>query len=310
MEDELTKLFYKYLSVERQYSNDTVKAYQEDIDHFKQFLTDNGGLKPWPKIDKLDAQVYLTYLNEQNYQRTTISRKISSLRSFFNFLNKNELANQNPFANISLKKHQEKLPRFFYEKEMDALFAAAKGDGKPLDVRNSAILEMLYATGMRVSECSNLTLGQVDLDVQMILVRGKGDKERYVPFGSYAKDALLHYLKECRTPIMNKYHQDHDYVFINHYGKQITSTGIEYVLNQVIKKSSLTTNIHPHMIRHTFATQLLNNGADLRSVQELLGHASLSTTQIYTHVTREHLQQDYQKFFPRATKEHQQNDHN
>lgn len=307
MSENIEDLFLKYLTVERQYSAETVTAYHEDIDHFKKFLIENGGLKNWQDVDKLDARVYLSNLNEHKYQRTTIARKISSLRSFFNFLSKNEIVTSNPFSNITLKHHQDRLPRFFYEKEMDALFAAAKGDGKPLDKRNSAILEVLYATGMRVSECVNLTLSNIDFDVSMILIRGKGDKERYVPFGSYAKNALQDYIKDCRTPIMKKYDQDHDFVFINHYGKQITTTGVEYVLNQIIKKSSLTVKIHPHMIRHTFATHLLNNGADLRTVQELLGHSSLSTTQIYTHVTKEHLQQDYQKFFPRAKKE--QNNH-
>ncbi|WP_010013800.1 tyrosine-type recombinase/integrase, partial [Loigolactobacillus coryniformis] len=112
--------------------------------------------------------------------------------------------------------------------------------------------------------------------------------------------ALDRYLTDCRTPLMTKYHAEHDYVFVNHYGKQLTATGVEYILNQIIKKSSLTSDIHPHMLRHTFATHLLNNGADLRTVQELLGHSSLSTTQIYTHVTTEHLQQDYRKYFPRA----------
>lgn len=310
MTNDYVALFLKYLTVERQYSADTVKAYTEDIQHFESFLKDNGGMKAWADIDKLDARVYLTYLNEQNYQRATISRKISSLRSFFNFLNRNDLVGGNPFSNITLKKHPEKLPRFFYEQEMDALFKAAQGDGKPLDTRNMAILEVLYATGMRVSECATLTLANIDFDVQMMLVTGKGDKERYIPFGNHAKEALQRYFDQCRTPVMAQYHQTHDVVFINHYGKPISPTGIEYVLNQVIKRSSLTANIHPHMIRHTFATHLLNHGADLRSVQELLGHASLSTTQIYTHVTREHLQADYQKYFPRAKakKDDDQND--
>lgn len=300
MAKDLEALFLEYLRVERQYSSDTITAYSEDINEFKQFLADNGGMKKWQDVDQFDVSVYLTFLNDYPYQRSSIARKISGLRSFYNFLGKNDLVSNNPFSDVQLKKHQNKLPRFFYEKEMDVLFEAAKGDGKPLDYRNSAILEILYGTGMRVSECANLTMGQIDFDVHMILVRGKGDKERYVPFGSYADQALRAYFEQCRELLMQKYHRDHDYVFVNHYGQQITSTGIEYVLNQVIKQTSLTADIHPHMLRHTFATHLLNNGADLRTVQELLGHSSLSTTQIYTHVTREHLQQDYRKYFPRA----------
>lgn len=130
----------------------------------------------------------------------------------------------------------------------------------------------------------------------MMLIRGKGDKERYVPFGRYAATALQHYETVCRQPVMAKYGQTHQTVFINRHGGPITGGGIEYVLNQIVKKSSLTADIHPHMLRHTFATQMLNNGADLRTVQELLGHTSLSTTQIYAHVTKEHLQQDYRQF--------------
>lgn len=310
MTQNLVQIFLQYLKVERQYSDDTVIAYQEDLAEFERFLRDNGGIKDWAAIDQLDVQVYLTNLDDQHYQRSSIARKISSLRSFFNFLAKNDLVGSNPFANVVLKKHQNHLPRFFYEREMTILFDAAKGQGTPLDVRNSALLEVLYATGIRVSECANLTLSQIDFDVQMMLIKGKGDKERYVPFGSYAKHALEVYFDQCRDVLMAKYHKEHAVVFVNHYGDPITTTGIEYVLNQIIKKSSLTAKIHPHMLRHTFATHLLNNGADLRTVQELLGHASLSTTQIYTHVTREHLQADYQKYFPRAKEKGASHDKN
>jgi integrase/recombinase XerC len=160
---------------------------------------------------------------------------------------------------------------------------------------------------MRVSECAQLKLSQIQWDVQLILVHGKGDKERYVPFGNYAKDALHKYMKECREILMDKYHTDHDIMFINSHGRPITSEGIEYILNQIVKRSSLNTHIHPHMLRHSFATAMLNNGADIRSVQELLGHSSLSTTQIYTHVTQENLQKTYMQLFPRAkaTKENE-----
>ncbi len=133
-----------------------------------------------------------------------------------------------------------------------------------------------------------------------MLIHGKGNKERYAPLGSFAQDALQEYFREGRQVLMTKYHEEHDIVFVNHHGKPITPTGIEYVLNQMIKKSSLDSDIHPHMLRHTFATHLLNNGADLRTVQELLGHANLSTTQIYAHVTKESLQKNYRSFHPRA----------
>ncbi|GAK47792.1 integrase [Secundilactobacillus oryzae JCM 18671] len=302
MEKEVS-LFKEYLVDERQYSDETVKAYLSDIREFSEFMKETGDFTSFDKVATLDVQVFLSHLYNLNEARTTIIRKVSSLRSFYNFMVREDLVADNPFEYVSIKKHEKALPRFFYEKEMNALFAAAKsGDNEQLNLRDSALLETLYGTGMRVSECAGLTLSDVDFNVKMMLVRGKGKKERYIPFGNYDKQALQDYLTQTREPLMQKYHKTHDVVFVNHYGDPITSTGIEYILNRIIERSSLTADIHPHMLRHTFATHLLNRGADLRTVQELLGHSSLSTTQIYTHVTRDHLQRDYRKFFPRSTK--------
>ncbi|GKT03918.1 tyrosine recombinase XerC [Furfurilactobacillus entadae] len=299
--DKWVRLFLEYLQVERRYSDKTITAYREDLAEFVAFLVANGGFTSFKAIDHLDVRVYLSHLYDAHYARASTARKVSSLRSFYNFLVKNDLVTDNPFVYVNLKRHAERLPRFFYDKEIDELLTTASGDGhKPLQYRDRALLEMLYATGMRVSECAGLTYHDIDRETHMILVHGKGDKERYVPYGHYAADALLAYEEQCRTPLMAKYHQDHDSVFINRMGAPLTSAGIEYALNQVMKKSSLTGSIHPHMLRHSFATQLLNGGADLRTVQELLGHSSLSTTQIYTHVTKEKLQESYRDFFPRA----------
>jgi len=295
-------LFLKYIRVERQYSEETAEAYQEDIQAFHDFLAANGGVKAYTEVDHLDVNVYLSSLYDRHLTRNSIARKVSSLRSFYNFLVKNDLAKLNPFVYVQLKKHAPRLPRFFYQKELDVLFKTVYADESIMGTRNAALLEVLYGTGIRLSECVNLQLADVDFDLKMMLIRGKGDKERYVPFGRYAAHALRQYFESCRTPIMAQYEQTHQTVFINRHGGPITGKGIEYVLNQLVKKSSLTADIHPHMLRHTFATQMLNNGADLRTVQELLGHTSLSTTQIYAHVTKEHLQQDYRNFFPRATR--------
>ncbi|WP_156660414.1 tyrosine recombinase XerC [Secundilactobacillus odoratitofui] len=296
------ELFITYLESERQYSVDTVTAYREDLAAFQQFLSTTDSQDDLLKVTKLDVQVYLSQLYDEHKARTTIARKISSLRSFYDFMIREGLQSKNPFAYVTLKKRPAPLPRFFYEKEMTALFqAAAANPDDLLAKRDSAILEVLYGTGIRVSECCQLQLVDIDFDRQLMLIHGKGNKERYVPFGHYAKDALTEYMQMTRQPLMAKYHKDHQTVFINHYGDPITSTGIEYVLNQMIDRSTLTGDIHPHMLRHTFATHLLNNGADLRTVQELLGHSSLSTTQIYTHVTKSQLQRDYRRFFPRAT---------
>lgn len=297
---DLANVFALYLTGERQLSTATVTGYENDLKMVRQFLVNKKRWQGWLKLGSVDIQAYLTHLNDVRRQWTTINRELASLRTFYNFLLTNGLVTRNPFEEVKIKAHARNLPRYFYEPEMNALFKAADGKGRPLDFRNRAILELLYATGMRVSECAELTISQIEWDVQMVLVHGKGNKDRYVPFGHYAKAALQKYFKTCRAPLMEHYHETHDRVFVNQYGKPITSEGIEYVLNQVVKKSSLNMHIHPHMLRHTFATTMLNNGADIRTVQELLGHSSLSTTQIYTHVTREKLQKTYMKLFPRA----------
>ncbi len=290
--------FLRYLIVERGYSEKTREAYEEDLTNFERFLTESGE-DDLLKINHLDVRVYLSYLTDERYSRNSISRKIASLRSFYQYLLKEEVIKENPFSYVHLKKKNLKLPRFFYENEMQVLFDSVKGE-KSLDLRNQALLEVLYGSGIRLSECSNLKLAEIDFDSEVMLIHGKGNKERYAPLGSFAQDALQEYFEKGRKVLMDKYHKSHDYVFVNHHGEPITPTGIEYVLNQVIKKSSLDSSIHPHMLRHTFATHLLNNGADMRTVQELLGHANLSTTQIYAHVTKESLQKNYRSFHPRA----------
>ncbi|MTD38885.1 tyrosine recombinase XerC [Erwinia sp. CPCC 100877] len=291
-------LFLDYLLIERGYSEKTKIAYEEDIRNFFDFLKDSGDAD-YLSVEHLDVRTYLSFLYDKEYSRNSISRKIASLRSFYQFLLKHEVIKENPFSYVHMKKKQLRLPRFFYEKEMEALFEAVQGN-KPLELRNRALLEVLYGTGIRVSECANLTLEQIDFNAHVLFIHGKGNKDRYVPFGSFAEDALKEYLEHSRTLLMEKYQKNHPYVFVNHHGAQVTATGIEYILNQLIKKSSLSSDIHPHMLRHTFATHLLNHGADMRTVQELLGHSDLSTTQIYAHVTKESLQKNYRTFHPRA----------
>ena len=290
--------FLRYIIVERQYSQKTKKAYEDDCLDFFEFLKETGS-DDYLSITPQDVRVYLSFLHDNNYSRNTISRKLSSLRSFYQFLIKNDIITENPFSYVQMKRQQGKLPRFFYEKEMAVLFESAKGE-TPLAYRNQAILEVLYGTGIRVTECVNIKLSDIDFDTSVVLIFGKGGKERYVPFGSFAHDAILNYLELGRKPLMEKYQVTHDYLFVSHRGAQITEAGVQYLLKKIIEKSSLTTEIHPHMFRHTFATHLLNNGADLRTVQELLGHSSLSSTQIYTHVTTDTLQKSYRNFHPRA----------
>ena len=288
-----------YLTSERQYSALTIDAYRKDINEFVSFLTDNGGFTSFEAIDALDVRTFLSNLHERNLSKASIIRKISSLRSYYDFLVKNNFVMANPFANIQIKKSKGYLPHFFYEEQMTQLFESVEKENDVMRDRDIILLELLYATGMRVSELSNLTLDRIDIQQKMILVIGKGNKQRYVPFGQKAKDALVKYLN-LRSELMSKYNKQHNFMLINHLGEKITTAGIAYLLDKIIKQSALTNDIHPHMLRHTFATHLLNNGADLRTVQELLGHSSLSTTQIYTHVTTENLVDNYRKFHPRA----------
>ncbi|GEK89770.1 tyrosine recombinase XerC [Alkalibacterium putridalgicola] len=298
MENKWITLFSNYLTNERHYSEHTTLAYIDDLTAFERFLKETGE-EDILTVELSDARIYLSYLTDKEYSRASISRKISSIRAFYQFLLNNEIVKDNPFSYLHLKKRGSRLPSFFYEEEMKVLFEATEGDA-PLDQRNQALLELLYGTGIRVSECQGIQLEDIDFEMGMLFVKGKGRKERYIPFGHYASEAVKAYIEDGRQVVMSKYKKDHDYLFINHHGDQITQNGIQFVLTQLIKKSSLSHNITPHMLRHTFATHLLNNGADIRTVQELLGHKSLASTQIYTHVTTEHLQKDYNSYHPRA----------
>lgn len=297
--DEKIEEFLTYLTVDRNYSNETIKAYKEDIRIFIDFVKDQGNYKGLDDISNIEIDSYLEYMDDKDYSIDTVQRRISSLRSLYKYLQRNNYIKNDPFDLVQLKRKGRKLPRFFYQKEINILFQSVKGEDV-LTQRNSVILELLYGTGMRVSELANLTLKQIDMSMNVILVHGKGNKDRYVPFGEFAKKALDKYLHDGRVQLVDKSKEKSDYLLINNKGAKITPRGIEYVLDQLIKKTSLTADIHPHMLRHTFATHMLDNGADMRTVQELLGHSSLSTTQIYTHVTMEHLQKDYRSFFPRS----------
>ncbi|MCP3739083.1 tyrosine recombinase XerC [Rossellomorea sp. BNER] len=290
------QLFVEYLQIEKNYSKYTIEYYQDDIQEFYLFLAQQS-INQLDEVEYLDARLFLTSLHERNLSRASIARKISSLRSFYRFLNRDKKTSENPFSLVNQPKSEKRLPKFFYEEELESLLNACKGD-EPLQVRNRAIFELLYATGIRVSECEKLTLSDMDFSLSTVLVKGKGNKERYVPFGGYAHDALELYIKQSRNILIKE--QDHSTVFVNFRGEPITSRGIRHILTELIKKASLNGKIHPHMLRHTFATHLLNNGADLRTVQELLGHSNLSSTQVYTHVTKEHLRKTYLNHHPRA----------
>ncbi|MBB6443833.1 tyrosine recombinase XerC [Bacillus benzoevorans] len=293
----LLKSFIEYLQIERNYSQYTIESYQHDINEFFLFMNEQK-IASLTEVTYADIRIYLTLLYKKNLARKTVSRKISSLRSFYNYMLREKLLTDNPFSLVTMPKIEKRLPDFFYGDEMKQLFAACETDTS-LGLRNYALLELLYATGIRVGECSGLRLKDVDFFLSTILVHGKGQKERYVPFGSFAHDALEKYIQNGRRLLM-KNHDSHDFFFVNFRGGPLTARGIRVILNKIIEDSSLKGKIHPHMLRHTFATHLLENGADMRTVQELLGHANLSSTQVYTHVTNEYLRRSYMNHHPRA----------
>jgi integrase/recombinase XerC len=291
------KLFIEYLQIEKNYSQYTIEHYQHDISEFVMFMSEQA-IASFSEVQYSDARLYLTKLFERKLARKTIARRISSLRSLYKFLLREEMILANPFSLISIPKIEKRLPEFFYEEELEQLFKSCETK-TPMGQRNKALLELLYATGIRVSECCQIRLKDLDFSLSTILVHGKGSRDRYVPFGQFAKEALVQYINDGRQQLVEK-NQSHDRLFVNFRGGPITDRGVRTILNSMIDKSSLNGKIHPHMLRHTFATHLLNKGADMRSVQELLGHAFLSSTQIYTHVTNDYLRKTYMKHHPRA----------
>jgi len=293
---ECLREFLQYLQLEKNYSDYTIEYYQKDIDEFFMFIIEQS-IEDIHTVTYFDARLYLTKLYNKNLAKKSIARKTSSLRSFYKWMMREQLVQENPFALVSLPKKDHKLPQFLYEEEVAVLFKSVNTEDA-LGKRDLALSELLYATGIRVSECSGLQLKDIDFSLETILVHGKGKKDRYVPFGKYAKAALHTYISNARSELAKK--QKHDYVFVNYRGEPLTARGIRYILGNLFNHACKDGHLHPHMLRHSFATHLLNNGADLRSVQELLGHSNISSTQIYTHVTKEQLRKVYQSSHPRA----------
>ncbi|MGC4375626.1 tyrosine recombinase XerC [Fictibacillus sp. Mic-4] len=291
-------LFKEYLQIEKNSSQLTIETYEQAILHFMTFMKQQA-IDGFAAVSYVLVRHYITDLYNQRYARTTVAKKISSLRSFYRFLLREKLVKENPFAYSSLPKKKRLLPSFLYEQELTQLFTVSNLE-EPLGQRNQAILELLYGTGIRVSECCDIRMDDLDVVVETVLIRGKGRKERYVPLGSYAMEALQTYINDGRKRIVEKYHSTSNHLFINYRGGALSSRGVRNILNQLIEKTALTVHISPHVLRHTFATHMLESGADLRAVQELLGHSHLSSTQIYTHVTKEHLKNIYNNAHPRA----------
>lgn len=261
--------------------------YKKDLDEFKKFL----GETQVENSDYLTIRRFLGSLKEKNLKSRSVARKLSCLRSFFRFLNREGFLKNDPTSAISSPKLEKHLPLFMTENEVTKLVESPQSE-EPSGLRDRAILETFYSTGIRISELVGLNLENIDFFSAVVKVMGKGRKERMVPIGDEALRAIRDYIEHRK--------KETQVVFLNKNGRRITTRGVRLVLDKYIQRSSLRENISPHTLRHSFATHLLNRGADLRSVQELLGHANLSTTQIYTHLTTEKLKSVYDKAHPRA----------
>jgi len=282
--------FLSSLEVEKNYSNHTILNYRADLEEFAAFLGD----QPLTQVDYPVLRRFLAQLRTRNLKPRTVSRKLSALRSFFKYLQRHKMIAGNPAALLVTPKLDKTLPHFLTEEEMVRFLEAPRdsGDGKVNTLRDMAIFETLYSTGIRVSELVGLDEGHVDGIGNIVRVRGKGKKERLVPIGEKALEAIQNYL-ETRP-------QKSIALFLNKNGSRLSDRGVRGIINKYILKASWQGKVSPHMFRHSFATHLLNRGADLRSVQELLGHTNLSTTQIYTHLTTDKLKSVYDKAHPRA----------
>ncbi len=283
--------FLDYLQNIKKYSDNTIINYEIDIDRYEKFLKKNN--KKINNIKYKDVLDFISYIKD-NHKSTSINRCLSSLRSYYNYLLKENEVNTNPFKLVNSMKKEKKLPEYFKYNEYVELVNSIDINSN-LGIRNRCIFEVLLCTGCRCSELVNIKLCDVDLDNREIKVLGKGNKERIVYLGSYAIDSLNMYLG-VRDELSKK---DNKYLFVNHLGNKLTTRGIRDIIDKILLKSSLNLKITPHTFRHSFATMLLNEGCDLKSVQELLGHVSLSTTSIYTHVSNEELKRVYLHTNPR-----------
>ncbi len=295
MDEALIDSFIDYLRATKTASQNTIKAYSEDLSQFLEYLKQKKLSEPiLVNATHLHIRGFLAYLQEKKISKRTAARKLSALRSFYKYLVVEGFVQENIAKSISTPKTSKKLPLFLYPGEIEVLLSAPKND--VLGIRDKAIMELLYATGMRVGELVSLKTSDINFGSNYIIVFGKGSKERVVFFGQKAEESLEKYLKESR-PFLTK-DINCDSLFLNKNGTAISARSIRRIIDKYVKIATLNSEVSPHTLRHTFATHMLNNGADLKTVQELLGHSSLSTTQIYTHVTKERLKEVYDKTFP------------
>ena len=288
--------FVEFLMVEKDASPHTVSSYKRDIEQFLKFLEEIGSVPP---IGPMDVRKWLAELSRSGLQRTSISRKLSSLRSFFKFLLRMGFVDANPAEPVGYPVRYSPLPKNLTVDEVTEIIEAP-GEENFFSLRNSAILELLYSTGIRISELSSLNLSGIYFDPEMVKVRGKGKKERVVPFGGKARDAVLAYLPERYNLLKRLDRLDEEALFVNKNGSRLTQRSIQRMVSDFGLRCNVHSRVTPHTFRHSMATHLLEAGADLRSIQELLGHASVATTQKYVHLNIKRLSDIFKKAHPRA----------
>ncbi|MGX7197099.1 site-specific tyrosine recombinase XerD [Enterococcus olivae] len=289
--------YLHFLTIERGLAQNTRKSYQRDLEKYLAFLKKKG-IKEWQAVDRFVVVQFLQELQEEKKSPATITRMVTSLRRFHQFLRQERFTDHDPMQHIDSPKKVQKLPDTLSLQEVEQLIETP--DTKEiLGIRDRAILEVMYATGLRVSELIGLKLNDLHLSMGLLQTLGKGDKERIVPLGDLAIQWIECYLEESR-PLLTSKRPEETHLFVNNHGKGLSRQGIWKNLKALVRKAGIHKNVTPHTLRHSFATHLLENGADLRTVQELLGHADISTTQIYTHITKKRMTEVYKQHFPRA----------
>ena len=294
MSDKLSK-FLDFLKYEKNASPHTISGYRRDLLQFKNYLK-NKNLN-WEQADNIVIRGFLAILYEKKVKKSTSGRKLAAIRSFYKFCVQRKWMADNPANIVSTPKQEKTVPSFLTEEEM-AEFLDFPCSGKVLDLRDKAMLELLYASGIRVSELVGLNLEDLNYDERLIRVKGKGKKERMIPFGKNAEESLQIYIS--RRMMINKGKIDEEALFLNYRGQRLSTRSVERTVDFYIQRSAVRRKISPHSLRHSFASHLLSRGADLRVIQELLGHESLATTQKYTHMDLRHLLEVYKKSHPRS----------
>ena len=290
--DEYITDFTNYLIVDKKYSNNTVMSYERELDKFNNYINKNS--ISINKVTRKDIEDYLKTINDLSTK--SISHNISALRNFFKYLIIEKIIKENPMEFIATPKITKTLPNVLSVDEVNTLLDIKLTDN--FSYRNKAMLELLYSSGLRVSELVSLNVNDINLDMSLVRIMGKGNKERIIPIGDYANNALKIYINDYRDSMLKG--KMNDYLFLNNHGSKMTRQGFFKIIKKLAKEKGIKTDFSPHTLRHSFATHLLNYGADLRSIQEMLGHSSISTTQIYTHVSTEKLKEDYNKYHPHS----------